>query len=154
MTRQHLALALVAALTLAPIHATTPVQAKEMAVVTPVANLKWTPAGVPGVSFAAVEGDMAKGPSHFYLKYDAGLVTPIHHHSPDHYVTTVSGTMTLTVDGKEHRLVPGSYFALTGKSEARRPGRGQRTLRDVRRRARPLGRRAGRGCAQREVLAG
>ena len=27
----------------------------------------------------------------------------------------VSGTVTLTVDGKDHKLVPGSYFELTGK---------------------------------------
>ena len=38
--------------------------------------------GIPGVTKAPVEGDMAKGASHFYLKYAAGLVTPVHHHSP------------------------------------------------------------------------
>jgi len=77
--------------------------------------LKWAPSSIPKVSTAVVDGDMAKGPSHFYLKYGAGLVTPLHHHSPDHYVTTVSGTLVLVVDGKEHRLPPGSFFALTGK---------------------------------------
>jgi len=85
-------------------------------VVTPVASVTWTPAGVPGVSIAAVEGDMAKGPSHFFLKYDAGFVAPMHHHSPDHYVTVVSGTLLLTVDGKENRLAPGSFFALVNKA--------------------------------------
>lgn len=85
-------------------------------VVTPVASVAWTPAGVPGVSIAPVEGDMAKGPSHFYLKYDAGFNAPMHHHSPDHYVTVVSGTLTLTVDGKETKLAPGSYFALLNKA--------------------------------------
>lgn len=85
-------------------------------VVTPVTNMVWKPASVPGVSIAPVEGDMAKGPSHFYLKYDAGFVAPMHHHSPDHYVTVVSGTLVLTVDGKENRLTPGSYFALVSKA--------------------------------------
>lgn len=85
-------------------------------IVTPVASLAWTPAAIPGVSVAPVEGDMAKGPSHFYLKYDAGLVTPLHHHSPDHYVTVVSGTLVLTVDGKENRLGPGSFFALLNQA--------------------------------------
>ena len=85
------------------------------AVVTTNAQLQWKDTGIPGVSAAVVDGDMAKGPSRFYLKYAPGLVTPPHHHSPDHHVTTVSGTLLLTIDGKEHRLPPGSYFALTGK---------------------------------------
>lgn len=86
------------------------------AVVTPKADVKWSAAGIPGVSTAAVQGDMAAGPSHFYLKYAAGFVSPVHHHSPDHYVTTVTGTLVIVVDGKEHRLEPGSYFAFTGKA--------------------------------------
>ena len=72
--------------------------------------------GVPGVMSAVVSGDMAKGPSRFYLKYPVGLVTPKHHHTADHYVTLLSGSVTLTVDGKAHTLVPGDYFALTGKA--------------------------------------
>ena len=87
------------------------------AVFTPAADLKWIGAGVPGVETAAVKGDMAKGASHFYLKYAAGFVAPVHHHSPDHYVTTVTGNLVLIVDGKEHRLPPGSYFAFTGKAK-------------------------------------
>lgn len=87
------------------------------AVLTPSAELKWINAGVPGVETALVKGDMAKGASHFYLKYAAGFVAPVHHHSPDHYVTTVAGNLVLIVDGKEHRLPPGSYFAFTGKAK-------------------------------------
>ena len=87
------------------------------AVTTPQASLEWRDTGIPGVSAAAVQGDMAKGPSHFYLKYAAGLVTPVHHHSPDHYVTVVSGNLVLILDGTEHRLSPGSYFAFTGKAK-------------------------------------
>jgi glyoxylate utilization-related uncharacterized protein len=78
------------------------------------ADLKWNEMGIPGVVSAPVSGDMAKGPSRFFLKYPAGFVTPKHHHTADHYVAMVSGTITLTVDGKEHKLGPGSYFALTG----------------------------------------
>ena len=79
-------------------------------------DLKWAGAGIPGVSTAAVDGDMAKGPSHFFLKYDAGVVTPVHHHTPDHYATTISGNLVLIADGKEQRLAPGSFFAFTGKA--------------------------------------
>lgn len=92
-----------------------PAAASGKAVVTPSAELQWKETGIPGVTSAVVEGDMAKGASRFYLKYGAGLVTPAHHHSPDHYVTVVSGTLLLTVNGKEHRLTAGSYFALTDK---------------------------------------
>ncbi len=85
------------------------------AVVAPTAGLKWTAGAVPQVSTSAVEGDLTKGASHFFLKYAAGFSTPPHHHSADHYSVMVSGTMVLVVDGKEHRLTPGSYFSLTGK---------------------------------------
>lgn len=84
----------------------------EAVVVTP-AELKWKDMGVPGLVAAPVSGDMAKGPSRFFLKYPVGLVTPRHHHTTDHYVTIVSGTLTLSVDGKDHQLGPGAYFALT-----------------------------------------
>ena len=117
MTRLHAARALVAALALAPAVFPALAQASGKSAVTAASDLKWTPAGVPGVSTAAVQGDMAKGPSHFYLKYDAGFVAPVHHHSPDHYVTVVSGTLVLSVDGKDHRLPAGSYFELTGKAK-------------------------------------
>jgi quercetin dioxygenase-like cupin family protein len=79
------------------------------------ADLKWQNVGTSGVAAALVSGDMEKGASRFFLKYPVGLVTPLHHHTSDHYVTVVSGTIILTVDGKEHKLGPGSYFELTQK---------------------------------------
>jgi quercetin dioxygenase-like cupin family protein len=103
---------LAATLALAPAFA----WAQGAAIFAPSADLKWVNAGVPGVSTAVVRGDMAKGASHFYLKYASGFVAPVHHHSPDHYVTTVTGNLVLIVDGKEHKLAPGSYFAFTNKA--------------------------------------
>jgi quercetin dioxygenase-like cupin family protein len=79
-------------------------------------TLTWKDMGIPGVKAAQVTGDMTKGPSRFFLTYPVGFVSPAHHHTPDHYVTVVSGTLILTVDGKENRLVPGSFFALTNKA--------------------------------------
>lgn len=79
-------------------------------------DLQWKDMGIPGVQAAVVSGDMAKGPSRFFLKYPVGLVTPNHHHTADHYVALVSGSITLTVGGKEHKLVAGSYFSLTDKA--------------------------------------
>jgi quercetin dioxygenase-like cupin family protein len=85
--------------------------------VQPAAALNWKGVGVPGVAMAVAKGDTAKGPSHFYLRYGKGFVAPMHHHSPDHYVTTVRGTLVLIVDGKEYRLAPGSFFALVNKAK-------------------------------------
>jgi len=80
------------------------------------ADLVWKSMGSAGIESASVSGDMEKGPCRFFLKYPVGLVTPNHFHSSDHYVTVVSGTIVLRTDGKEHRLGPGSYFALLGKA--------------------------------------
>jgi mannose-6-phosphate isomerase-like protein (cupin superfamily) len=78
-------------------------------------ELKWKDMG-NGIAAAPVSGDMDKGPSRFFLKYPVGLVTPNHHHDTDHYVTVVSGTITLEAGGKERKLGPGSYFSLTNKA--------------------------------------
>lgn len=85
------------------------------AIVVPKANLKWKSMG-NGIAAAPVSGDMQKGESRFFLKYPVGLVTPKHHHNADHYVTLVSGAITLSVGGKNYKLGPGSYFALTNKA--------------------------------------
>lgn len=79
------------------------------------ADLKWKDLG-NGIAAATVSGDMENGASRFFLKYPVGLVTPNHHHDADHYVTVVSGTVTLTVDGSEHKLSSGDYFALTDRA--------------------------------------
>lgn len=86
--------------------------------VVPKSGVSWKDMG-NGIAAATVSGDMQKGASRFYLKYPPGLVTPLHHHSADHYVTVLSGAITLTVDGKDHRLGPGDYFALTKKAPHR-----------------------------------
>ena len=86
-------------------------------IVRPAAEIKWIDAGFPGVATALIDGDMSKGASYFYLRYAAGFVTPPHSHTADHRGTIVSGTLLLTVVGKEHRLAPGSYFALKDKEK-------------------------------------
>ena len=112
MKSKLMVLALVAALAA---FASTAIGAEKTMVVTPD-QLTWKDMGIPGVMSAQVTGDMTKGPSRFFLKYPKGFVTPAHHHTPDHYVTVVSGTLLLTVDGKETKLGPGSFFALTNKA--------------------------------------
>jgi quercetin dioxygenase-like cupin family protein len=78
-------------------------------------DLQWKDMG-NGVAAAPVSGDMEQGASRFFLKYPVGLVTPQHHHDADHYGTLVSGSVTMTVDGKSRLLGPGAYFALTHKA--------------------------------------
>lgn len=82
-----------AALTVSP---TSILAADSTSVVMPKTDLKWKDMG-NGIAAAPVSGGMTKGASRFFLKYPVGLVTPKHHHSADHYVTVVSGTITLTV---------------------------------------------------------
>lgn len=114
MNRLHLSVVAVLALGAGAVVAVQAGTGK--AVVVSKADLQWKDAGIPKVSISPVDGDMAKGPSHFYLKYGAGFETPKHHHTADHYVTTVSGTLVLTANGKETRLAPGSYFAFTDQA--------------------------------------
>jgi quercetin dioxygenase-like cupin family protein len=106
-------LALVAA-SLAAVAA--PAVAKPIATLTPASALKWGDVpGFPGLQISVAQGDPTKGASHFFLKFAKGFAAPVHHHHADHYVTVLSGTLVLGVDGKETRLPPGSYFAFVGE---------------------------------------
>lgn len=91
-------------------------QAKPSSLLTPSADLKWADVpGFAGVQMAVAEGDPSKGASHFFMKFAGGFAAPLHHHTVDHFVTVLAGTMTLVVDGKETKLGPGSYFTFKGK---------------------------------------
>jgi mannose-6-phosphate isomerase-like protein (cupin superfamily) len=86
------------------------------AVLIPADELKWNDVpNFPGVKMAVVQGDANKGPHHAFIKLPAGFTAPLHHHTADHYATVLSGTVVFTVDGQDHRLPTGSYFAFTGK---------------------------------------
>jgi quercetin dioxygenase-like cupin family protein len=85
-------------------------------VVLPAPELQWKVVNDAGVAVAPVAGDMEKGACRFFLKYPAGLVTPMHHHTANHHVTLISGSITLTVGGKEYRLGPGAYFMLADRA--------------------------------------
>jgi quercetin dioxygenase-like cupin family protein len=69
-----------------------------------------------GVALAPAEGDPAKGPAHFFLKFVPGFKAPLHHHSANHSGTVVAGTLVLTVGGQEHKLPAGSFFAFNDKA--------------------------------------
>lgn len=85
-------------------------------VATAAADLKWNDVpDFPGLKMAVVSGDPAKGAAHFFMKFPAGFAAPQHHHSADHYVTVLAGTMVLNIDGKDVKLPAGSYFSFSGK---------------------------------------
>jgi len=85
------------------------------AVLVPAGGIKWSDVpDFPGVSMAVLQGDPAKGPHHSMLKLKDGFAAPLHHHSSDHFGTVVSGTLVLTVDGKDTKLPAGSYFSFKG----------------------------------------
>ncbi len=88
------------------------------AMLAPAADIKWSDVpGMTGVQLAPVDGDPAKGASHFFLKFTAGFAAPIHHHSANHFGTVVSGTLVLTVDGTDQKLPAGSFFGFSGKTK-------------------------------------
>jgi quercetin dioxygenase-like cupin family protein len=85
------------------------------AVMMAAGDLKWV--DVPGfpVKTAVAWGDPAKGAHGAYHKFPAGFDAPLHHHTTDHRVVVLSGTLTLTPEGQAAKtLGPGSYFAFTG----------------------------------------
>jgi quercetin dioxygenase-like cupin family protein len=88
------------------------------ALLVPAADIKWSEVpGMAGVQIAPLEGDPGKGPSHFLLKFAGGFAAPLHHHTANHSGTVVSGTLALTIDGKEQKLPAGSFFALSNKTK-------------------------------------
>lgn len=126
---------IVPAVTLALIAATAAAQPKAGAKASP-AGAKPTPAGAskadailltesdlewiadpkrPGTYMAYAEGDPAKGPAHFYLKYDRGFAGGLHYHTSDHGGWILSGTVIIQVDGKDTKLPPGSFYFIKGK---------------------------------------
>lgn len=88
------------------------------AVFLPATDLKWNDVpDFPGVKMAVVEGDPAKGPAHFFIRFEPGFAAPRHHHTSDHHVTVVAGTLVLTTPDGEKRLPAGSFFSFTGKTK-------------------------------------
>jgi quercetin dioxygenase-like cupin family protein len=84
----------------------------------PAGDMKFSPVeGFPGLQMAVAEGDPAKGPSHFFIKFAAGFAAPLHHHTSDHHVAVLSGTLVLNVDGKDNKLGAGSYFTFNDKTK-------------------------------------
>jgi len=87
------------------------------AVYAPAGDLKWADIpNRPGFQMAPVQGNPSKGAARFFVKLPGNAEVPLHHHTADHHVAVVSGTMVLN-DGQDHTLPAGSYFSFTGKKQ-------------------------------------
>jgi quercetin dioxygenase-like cupin family protein len=80
-------------------------------------TIKWTAVPNAPVSTATLWGDPAKGENGGFLKFNKGAILPLHWHTADHYATVLQGTLTITVDGKDLVLKPGSVGFLPGKTQ-------------------------------------
>jgi quercetin dioxygenase-like cupin family protein len=90
---------------------------KGKAAFAPVGDLKWSDIpDRPGFQVSPVQGDPSKGAARFFVKLPGNATVPLHHHTGDHHVVVVSGTMVLN-DGQDHTLPAGSYFSFTGKKQ-------------------------------------
>ena len=93
-------------------------KASKGALIVPASDLKWTDVpDMAGVQIAVVDGNPEKGASHFLIKFVGGFTAPVHHHTANHFVTVVAGTVVLTVDGQEQKLPAGSVFSFSKKTK-------------------------------------
>ena len=86
-------------------------------VVMPADSLTWEDGPAAGVHIAKLWGDMAKGgPYGALVKFDAGVMHPMHWHTQTLKVVVLSGTFIHHADGGEEvRLGPGSYLLQVGR---------------------------------------
>jgi quercetin dioxygenase-like cupin family protein len=93
----------------------------EEAMVVGLAEAKFAPVTVPGVP-PGVQGAMigvdptTKGAT-TYAKIPGGFHFPMHWHSYAEYTVLISGSGTLSIDGKSHELKPGSYFVIPARAK-------------------------------------
>lgn len=115
MMSKHLrGVALLAAVALLAI----PAAAKEKkAVFKPADQYKWAdmPGAPAGITSQVLWGDPAKGPSGALHKFAAGTQVPLHHHTAEHRIVVISGTMIFTPEGGTATRMPaGSYAHFAG----------------------------------------
>lgn len=85
-------------------------------VVWPAETIKWEDGPVKGVRVASLWGGMMKGGAYgALLKFDAGLMHPLHWHTQNLKIVVISGTFVHAPEGgAETKLGPGSYLLQRG----------------------------------------
>jgi len=89
-------------------------------IVTPAADLKWTPlmpGNDAGPQVAFVKGDPKKGPVAMFMKFPKGFNSGVHTHSSDYEASVIEGSPIHGAEGEEDAkaMGPGSFFAQPGK---------------------------------------
>lgn len=81
-------------------------------VVWPAESVKWEAGPVAGTKVAKLWGDWMKGgPYGVLVKFDAGQINALHHHTHALKIVIMSGTFVHKSDGApETKLGPGSYL--------------------------------------------
>jgi quercetin dioxygenase-like cupin family protein len=91
----------------------------EETLVANVASAKFTESTTPnspkGSQAAVIGVDPNTKGATVYAKTPAGTGLPAHWHSAAEYTVFLTGKGTLTVDGKQHEVAPGSYVVIPAK---------------------------------------
>lgn len=79
-------------------------------------SIKWENGPAPGTHVAKLWGDwMKSGPYGVLVKFDAGTINPMHHHTQDLKIVVLSGTFTHQPEGGAvMKFGPGSYLMQAG----------------------------------------
>ncbi len=79
-------------------------------------SMKWVDGPMKGVHVSNLWGDMTKGGSYgAMIKFDAGMMHPMHSHTQNLRIIVISGTFVHHPEGgAEARLSPGSYLVQMG----------------------------------------
>ena len=82
----------------------------------PANSIKWEAGPAEGTKVAKLWGDwMKEGPYGVLVKFNAGLMHPLHKHTHDLKIVVISGTFLHTPEGgAETRFGPGSYLLQAG----------------------------------------
>ena len=91
-------------------------KSKSAPVLSTMDELKWAAApDAEGIQEAVLWGDPGKGAYGAIDRFKAGLNLPLHTHSSESRGVVISGTLVLTLEGKEPKeLGPGSYLLVPG----------------------------------------
>lgn len=91
----------------APVHA----QTSDEAVVLEVEDVEWTEI-VPGVDFGAVYGVFTEEPHGKMVRFEPGLVSPMHTHTHAYHGVVIEGTAINPYEGEDPpvEMGPGTYW--------------------------------------------